>query len=264
MNVLDIDLDFFLDGSVGHRSDDVNNRPDEFNLVPWADDAVADFLRNNLHAGEKNAGAVVQSHHEVFYEWKTLIEKDELSVPFKVVHVDAHSDLGLGSLSFTYLHSQFLSLDVNDRPNARQGDDGVNFGSFLAFALGCRWISELDFVVNRNWHDDLPRALLSEESLQTVEQRSPLSVLPYADYNLEIELMQTPEWDYTSSWDTLDVRKPIGEPRIPFNIITIESLGDRYSETSWDYVFLSHSPGYVPSYADHLLKVIGRFITERP
>ena len=189
MNVLDIDLDFFLDRSVSHRSDDINNRPDEYGLVPWTVTVVSDFLENMLNVGVKNSGAIVQSHHEVFYKWKTLIERGDLTVPFKVVHVDAHSDLGMGSSSWTYLHSEFLSMDLRDRPNAREGDDGINFGSFLAFALGCRWISGVDFVVNHSWHDDIPRALLSQESYDLVEEKAPLSVLPYADYNLEIELL---------------------------------------------------------------------------
>lgn len=264
MNVLDLDLDFFLNDSVSHRSDDMNNRPDEDDLVPWTVADVSGFLENTVNIGMNNSGAIVQSHHEVFYKWKELIERGDLAVPFKVAHVDAHSDLGMGSLSWPYLHSQFLSLEIRERPNARAGNDGINFGSFLAFALGCRWISEVDFIVNHNWHDDIPRDLLSQESYKFVDDKSPLSVLPYADYNLEIELMQTPEWDPMSSmWNIMDVRKPIGEPRIPFNIITIESVGIRYSQASWDYVFLSHSPGYVPSSADHLLELIGGYISKR-
>jgi hypothetical protein len=56
-------------------------------------------------------------------------------------------------------------------------------------------------------------------------------------------------------------QKSIGEPRVPFNIIPIESIGARYSKTYWDCVFLSHSLGYVPSYADHLLEHIRGYIT---
>ena len=196
-----------------------------------------------------------------FMKWKKLIEAGDLIAPFKLVHVDAHSDLGIGNLSWAYLHSDFLSLEVSERPRARQGDDGINFASFLAFAFGCRWISETDFVINHAWHDDIPRALLSQKSYELTEEKAPLGVLPYGDYKLEIELMQLPEWDpVTSVWNTMEERKPIGEPRVPFNIVTLENLGTRYANTSWDFVFLSHSPGYVPSYADHLLNLIARYI----
>jgi hypothetical protein len=263
LNVLDIDLDFFLDGRIDGRSDELNNRPDEFGLVPWSETDVTNFLENQLHLTESYVGAVVQSHDEVFYQWRALIDSGELIFPFRLVHVDAHSDLGMGFPSWTYLHSDFLSLKPADRSSAQRGDYGVNFGTFLAFALGCRWISEADFIINRNWHDDILRSLLSQQSYEFVEERSPTGVLPYGKYDLEIELMQTPKWEYTSCWDPIEKRKPIGEPRIPFNILPVETLDDRYSKIKWDYVFLSHSPGYVPSYADHLLRHIGRYIRAR-
>lgn len=161
----------------------------------------------------------------------------------------------------TYLHSEFLSIEVSNRPKARYGRDGINFGSFLAFAFGCQWISEADFVINHNWHDDIPRHLLSQESYELVEERAPTSVLPYGDYELEIEIMRTSRSDDgTITWDIMEERKSIGEPTVPFNIVSLENVGARYSDTKWDYVFLSHSPGYVPSYADHLLEQIGEYI----
>lgn len=262
MNVLDIDLDFFFDRRVDGRSDDPGKRPDEDGLVPWSVTEVTDFLENTLYLTPKRPGSVVQSHDEVFFLWRNLIDAGELEAPFKLVHVDAHSDLGMGFPGWTYLHSEFLALNVSDRPKAQLGDYGINFGSFLAFALGCRWISETDFIINQNWHDDILRSLLTQSSYEYVEEKAPMGVLPYGKYDLEIELMQTPKWEPTSSWEIMDERKSIGEPRIPFRIIPIESIGARYSKTNWDYVFLSHSPGYVPSYADHLLKQIAGYIAD--
>jgi uncharacterized protein UPF0489 len=263
VNVLDIDLDFFLDRSVSHRDDDPENRPDDYGAVPWSVEETTRFVEQSLNVRCDSAGAVVQSHHEVFYEWNRRIEADDLATPFKLVHVDAHSDLGLGTISWPYLHSEFLDLKVDEMPIARQGVEGINFASFLAFALGCRWIAEVDFVINHAWHDDIPRYLLSNDSNALVEQKGAWGVLPYGDYSLEIELMQMPKWDpRTSTWEPMDVRRSVGEPVIPFNIITVENLGARYENTKWDYVFVSHSPGYVPSYADHLLHVVGNYIAK--
>jgi hypothetical protein len=261
VNVLDIDLDFFLNRRLDGRSDDPNKRPDDDDLIAWSAADVTAFLEGTLNI-RKSPGAIVQSHDEVFYHWRNLIDRRELAAPFRVVHVDAHSDLGMGFPSWAYLHSEFLSMSISERPNAKKGDWGVNFGSFLAFAFGCRWISQADFVINRNWHDDIPRTLLSQKSHELVEEKAPNGVLPYGGYELEVELMQTPIWDpMTSLWDSMEVRKPIGEPRVPFNIIPAESVGDRHAHTGWDYIFLSHSPGYVPRSADHLLDHIGEYIT---
>ncbi len=232
MNVLNIDLDFFQDQSVYDRSDDPANRPDDDGIVPWAVGDVKDFLENTLNVGMNNAGAVVQSHDEVFYEWKKLIQARELVVPFRVVHIDAHSDLGVVCQSWPYFHSEFLSIDVANRPEARQGDEGLNFGNFLAFAFGCRWISEADFIINHDWREDIPRRLLSQKSYELVKERAPSGVLPYGDYKLEIEIMRTPTWDWMSTWNIFEERKPIGEPIVPFNIVTQENVGTRYSNTN--------------------------------
>ena len=264
MNVLDIDLDFFLDRSVHNRADDPSNRPDDEGIIFWPAHEVSNFVETTLNIGTNNPGRIVQNHDEVFYQWKTLIEANELTIPFKIVHVDAHSDLGMGFPSWPYLHSESLSMPVSERPRAKQGDQGVNFGSFLAFAVGCRWISEIDFVINTNWHDDIARYLLSGPSHKFVDERSPASVLPYGDYCLTLELMQIESFDLMNEGNLIERRKPVGEPRVPLNIITIENIGDRYSNTSWDYVFLSRSPGYVPSYADHLVGQIGKYIQSGP
>ena len=173
MDVLDIDLDFFLNRRLDGRSDDPDKRPDDADLIAWPADDVTDFLESTLNVDETHPGAIVQSHDEVFYHWKNLIETRRLAVPFKVVHVDAHSDLGMGFPSWAYLHSEFVTTSVQDRPNAKKGACGINFGSFLAFAFGCRWFSQADFVINRNWHDDIPRTLLSQSAYELTEAKAP-------------------------------------------------------------------------------------------
>jgi len=124
--------------------------------------------------------------------------------------------------------------------------------------------SEIDFIINRNWHDDIHPYLLSGPSYKLVDERSPANVLPYGDYDLTLELMRIESPDLMNEGNLIERRKPVGEPRVPLNIITIENIGDRYSNTSWDYVFLSRSPGYVPSYADHLVDQISKYIQSGP
>lgn len=92
--------------------DDPANRPDDYGIVPCSIEETTQFVEQRLNVSLGNAGAIVQSHHEVFYQWKRRIEAEELATPFKVVHVDAHSDLGMGSISWPYLHSEFLDLKV--------------------------------------------------------------------------------------------------------------------------------------------------------
>lgn len=263
MNILDIDLDFFLNGRIQRRNDDIFNRPDGFGIVPWSKDEVLNFLNSKLNVNGIFPGYIFVSHDELFYKLKDLIEKDKLDKPFNLVHVDAHSDLGMG-FDWKYLHSTFLDLPVIERHNAKGGDDGINYGNFVSFALGCRWISTLDLVINKNWHDDIPRKLLSKKTFEIAKKKSIQDCLPYGDYKFEIELQKIDENVIEDivykQINFFDVCKKIGEPTIPLNIITIEKLSNRYSKMKWDYIFLTHSPGYVPSSADYLLQQIGNFI----
>lgn len=62
------------------------------------------------------------------------------------------------------------------------------------------------------------------------------------------------------SVDIFSLRSRRGEPVIPLNIVEAELAAGRYTDIQWDYVFLSHSPGYVPRKADARLSVIGAYI----
>lgn len=259
MRILNLDLDFFLNRRVTSRADSINSRPDDYGLVPWHPDTVVQYLEDELNLKKKVPGKVVVSHHEVFFLWRNLIGLKRLTSPFFVCHVDAHADLGMGLPSWVYLHSDFLELSLTDRCQPMEGTGGLNFGSFMAFAIGNRWISELDFIVPTFWHDDIPQFQLTEEH---VNRRGEF-VKPNSA--LHIELMHAPRNQIEPVHlrrPFLDVRKSIGEPRIPFNIIAQDSVGGRYETEPWDYVFLSHSPGYVPSTADTLLPVIADYIDD--
>jgi hypothetical protein len=248
MHVLDIDLDFFLDGRVTGRADDPNSRPDDWGITPWAPEAVTAFIERTLNLRRKTPGAVVQSHHEVFYHWSTLIGRQALEAPFSVCHVDAHADLGCGMPGWEYLHSEFLELPLVGRAHPMKGVEAMNYGSYMAFAIGNRWFTEIDFVVPESSHDDIPLNLLRESDLE------PDGTLFRPNKVLQLELRYMSREEIESR--RLDARplytigKSVGEPRIPLRIIAHDSVRDRYKGVTWDYVFLSHSPGYTPSSAD--------------
>ena len=258
MRVLNIDLDFFLNDRAHGRPDDPNARPENWGLTPWKPDQVVAYLDTALNLKTKVPGRVVQSHHEVFYHWRDLIERKELTAPFFICHVDAHADLGMGMPAWVYLHSDFLQLPLSERHHPLEGEEGLNFGSFMAFAIGNRWFSQLDFVVPSFWRDDIPQFMLIDECVA----RSGELFRP--DRELEIELMYASREQIEATLYTpgmfLSVRKSVGEPRIPFNIIGQQSAIGRYEGQTWDYVFLSQSPGYTPTSADALVPVISAYI----
>lgn len=253
MHVLDIDLDFFLDGRVTGRADDPNSRPDDWEITPWTGEAAVAFIQGALNLQHKTPGAIVQSHHEVFYHWRRLIGRGELQVPFSVCHVDAHADLGCAMPVWEYLNGDFLKLPVRDRAYPREGIQAMNYGSYMAFAIGNRWFTEVDFVVPECWRDDIPLNLLRESDLE------PNGSLFRPNRSLQIELRYISPDEVESlrcgGRPLYTIGQSVGEPRIPLHIIAHDSLGDRYKGVTWDYVFLSHSPGYTPTSADALLPV---------
>lgn len=158
----------------------------------------------------------------------------------------------MGFPSWVYLHSEFLELKIPERAFPQEGSWGLNFGSFMPFAIGNRWISQIDFIASESWRDDIPKNLLVTLPDQGEDfLRPPLE--------LEIQLMHAPrskieEGCFINKFRT--IRTDIGEPIVPFHLLDAQSVGERYAKTEWDYVFLSHSPGYVPEAADLLLDVI--------
>ncbi|MFY9328199.1 MAG: UPF0489 family protein [Georgfuchsia sp.] len=258
MNVLSLDLDFFMHGRATNRPDSFKSRPDEHGITPWRKDVVVNFLTDVLNVQTPRPGRVVRSHHEVFYAWRDAIKRKSLEPPFFVCHVDAHADLGLGTPSWVYLHSDFLELSLARRMRPRRGIKGLNFASFMPYAIGNRWVERIDFVTSEDWRDDIPRYLLRDEPFTgTTEFYRP-------GVELTIELMHAPrakiDENLSTGGDFIEYRTCINEPAVPFCILDGRNIGERYAAMDWDFIFLSHSPGYVPTSGDFLLKVISPYI----
>lgn len=51
--------------------------------------------------------------------WKDLIDRGELTIPFEVVHVDSHADLGLGYASLDNILNVLLYYSVEEHAQSR-------------------------------------------------------------------------------------------------------------------------------------------------
>ena len=97
--VLDLDLDFFVDGIETNRArGDGRLDPDEYPAWSLAD--TLDFLRARCGLTGRLPGYVVQYHGELFTRWRDAIDAGLLQAPFHVTHVDAHADLGIGDAGY--------------------------------------------------------------------------------------------------------------------------------------------------------------------
>ena len=88
--------------------------------------------------------------------WREAVRNDALQTRFHVTHVDAHGDVGYGDPSYVYLMTELLFLGLKERDSPKTGDRGLAESNFLAFAIACRWISELVYVAFNS-----PRSRLS-------------------------------------------------------------------------------------------------------
>jgi UPF0489 domain len=144
--VFDIELEFFLhDTAIWNRSDGPRLDPEEFGVRDHEKAML--FLTSQCGLADPLPGAAVEHHDEAFYRWREAIDAGVLQPPFEVVHVDAHADLGLGDAGYEYLFSELLRRPVEHQRAPVTGDRGLGAGNYLAFAIACRWIAILTFVV---------------------------------------------------------------------------------------------------------------------
>lgn len=242
MRVLDLDLDFFLDGVV-HRPAP-GSRPTATSIAPWSTDRVREFLETQcgLDANRPVPAKKVETHDEVFDCWLTAIQLGELRPPFEVVHVDAHADLGMGDSGYVFLLTRLLSLPPTERPaNVRPtGVRGMCAGNYLAFAIACRWIDSLTYVKHPAVRDDL------------------LGVL-FRDRDKSAGAIQLPHYEESAALTFMRQKpSPIAlEPEVPFSVIP---AGDFSERRPYDFAFLAVSRDFVPVEAEALIDVIGEYL----
>lgn len=262
MNILNIDLDFFLTRFIDCSSPNSGKRLNNSSIQPWKKDDVNRFLKGILNLKEPKAGKIIVNHDEVFYEWQKLIKNRLLQLPFKLVHVDMHADMGFTSTTtncFRYFFNTFLNLDITHRGNPMRGKFGLNHGSYLLFAMGNRWISEIDFVLGEDiCVTDIPDNILDDESYEKLYKKTDL--YDPGD-SFSIQLVQNSGID--KAFDRPDPKfsnNKNQEPKIKLNLVSKEQQIGRYKNTDWDYIFLCLSPNCTPVESDELIPLISDFI----
>lgn len=240
MRVLDLDLDFFLEGvtwkyGVGDRF------PDEESHPPWSSERVEKFLEDQCGLCKESPvpGRVVTTHDEVLWDWLKLPESGQ---SWTIVHVDAHGDLGYNESCLIDVLTSFLNLPFDQRlQNLKEIKSEITQGCYLLYALACRRIGKLTYVHHPNGGDDVPDQIL--KNFDTESQRIELK-------SFDVEM-----------GEPLTEEAPIDhrEPSIPFELIS----GPEYQNSeTYDYMYLSKSPAYTPPSADSLIEVIEQYMED--
>lgn len=267
MKVLDLDMDYFSEEPAHDISEDCEERLDEelYGNGVFTEARVRQFLENNLGLSQENRipGRIVKGHNEALYFWQELVAEGKLQVPFEVVHVDSHGDLGCGGLeAFEYIVHNMLQYDMIERPDhcnyrdyqGKLRKEGI--GDYLLFAIAYRLISKLTYCVNPySEHDDFYWGILKdfEENYGSdLLIENTIQLL----YNPDMELPYYSP-DEREGYDEF-LKNSIREPEVPFTIIpTFENV---HYEGDFDFIVMAQSPNYTPASADFIMDIVREYM----
>jgi hypothetical protein len=237
MNILDVDLDFFLNEIKYDASS--NDRLDDSEFIPWTKEQLRVYLEEicGLKTNDRIKGEIVTYHHEVFECMQELVENGKIQTPVNWYHIDAHADLGMGDYAYIYVRQELLRCNIHERCSAVNESKELKEGNYLLFVIACRWIEELTYV-RHDWLRNLDIPYYMYENPSVRGNRLRLTRLAEASTRCEEEFLTR-------------------EPEIRFNVIDQRTKMDHIS---FDYLFVAQSPGYTPKSSDGLLKVFEEYI----
>lgn len=266
LKILDLDMDYFLDIVLtGINEDETERLSKEYDNYVWNEERVRSFLERNLGLSVQNKkrGRVVVGHNESLYFWKELIRKEKLTIPFEVVHIDSHADLGLGYSSWSYIIKYLLQHPVEERPQYNKylncdgeiSEEGI--GDYLLFAIAYRWISKITYCAN-------PNGEKNDYLWETLKDFHENYIWDKPVTNT-IQLVCNPNMKCPNFGDSSFVKKKyldggIKEPEVP--LLIIPTIEDVKFNGDFDYVVLAQSPNYTPSSADYIINIFREYIEE--
>ncbi|SRR6266567_1123100 len=251
--VLNLDLDFFV-WPIAHWPEGDGRLPAGDCEYLATDHEVRGFLEQRCHLNKDNKipGKVFVEHEEAFRVWRRWIIDGTLTSPFRVFHVDAHADLGLGDSGWVYLSTELLALPLQRRVEPRFASNCLSSSNYLAFAIANRWIHSLSYVfptgpssasgrAGKSCPDDLPPMHFRDGDPKT-------GLIELKQYRTRDIMAVT-----TGSRATpLDV-----EPCVPFNC----TAATEFQFSGFTHFVLAQSPRYTPPAADKLLEIIREYLS---
>ena len=278
--VLDLDLDYFVWPIVHDRSED-QGRPlnEDFDYVA-SPKQLREFLEGScgLSTSTKLPGASFVEHVDAFWTWDRWIHEKKISPQFEIAHVDAHADFGVGmdETSWVHLLTELLALPPECRNHPRTGLDGLHSGSYMAFALGNRWIANAKYVYPVAPFDLSPvddsndqttgasfrkiQAILAELDEESEDDGCPNDIIPMYFRNKDVRtgLIELPHFTPHKKdqvfWSE-DLSPVHREPPVPFECVP----GNTYKDSGFTHLVVAQSPGYLPEEADKLMAVVREY-----
>lgn len=243
MRFLDIDLDAFLN-SVAYWAEGGRLDPEDY--IPWREERLRDFLERQcgLSRSAPIKGWFVEEHDGAFDIMRDLVAGG--SGPLDVVHVDGHADLGLGDPSWVDLIGH-VAKPLAERYHPVRAYQGLNPGSWLAYALAAELIADLTYVHPAGYGDDLQAIHFpgGDTTAGCIEMKA------YVRRGLPMN-SSVPDYE-----KLCDLAPDIALARVPFRTATL----DDFAVTEpFDAGLLCRSPDFTPATSDALIPVIRDYI----
>lgn len=247
MRFLDIDLDAFLN-HVAHWPE--GGRLDAESFHPWAEDRLREFMERQcgLSRSAPIDGWFVTNHDGAFDVMRNIVEGG--SGPLEVVHVDAHADLGMGDPSWVDMIKR-VGRPLADRRKPVRASEGLNLGSWLAYAVAAEFICDLTYVYPKGWGDDLPPIYFPKGD----KTAGYLDIKSFTRVGLPM-MGSSPDYHALCGLDP-----DFALPPVPFRMLTLD---DYTAAAPFDVGLLCHSPDYTPETSDRLIPIIGEYIRFKP
>lgn len=242
--ILDLDLDIFV-RPLKTFCKETASRAESAYYKAMPRTEILDALDTKLCLAEQAPikGALVETHKEVYFLWRDLIQSGQLTTPFDVVHVDGHADLGMGDSSYVYIQEEWILENDKFKDPKLGGWSGLGSGNYLAFAIANGWVSSLTYVSHEDEPDDLNRMF-------------------FKDWNAAsgfVEIKQVVKGDFYEASISMRDEKIRYKPvvTIPFRRV---SLSQYSTNLAFDYAFVAKSPAYTPVELDFVNTLIEKRI----
>jgi hypothetical protein len=250
--VLDLDLDFFVWPIAHERGDGRLPVEDCEHLATGRE--VRDFLEQRCHLRKdaKIPGQEFVEHEDAFRVWRRWINDGKLTSPFRVFHVDAHADLGMGDSGWVYLSTELLALPLRQRVEPRFASKCLTSSNYLAFAIANRWIDSLTYV--------FPTGPSSVSGQAGKNCPVDLLAMHFRNGDPKKGLIELKHYRVGDEMAVATGSKPAPlhiEPPVPFNCAPAHEF--RFS--GFTHFVVAQSPRYTPPAADKLLEIIREYIS---
>ncbi|MCX4246010.1 hypothetical protein [Paraliomyxa miuraensis] len=249
MLVLSIDADFFVEPIATDMLMDSVDRLAEAEYDVDSEGDVAAFFEERcaLDARKPVPGVFIRHHDQAFDVIKALAQQHG---PVRLMHVDAHADLGSGDTGYVYLLSDWLQRP-HPRPDPENEHNRMNLGNWLAFAAAGGFIEAIEFVPR---HFPPPESDLFQYYIGPTPETS--SALTFRPLTREEILYKIPV-GHARAWEFFET-KPVLQAT-PWHVVARDSFA---IATPPDFVIVCQSPQFTPASADLVLDLLRRYVCQ--